>query len=136
MDVDALKEQFAVLERQHWPVPEDLRVMCGEAEEKDARLRKTLELKLTPQEMAEVARDVAKEKVKTLSMKLLLEDCERARRWIENAEDISDKWVSIKTLNRMVTDSRSLKITSSYIEDVGKRYDKAKDWYNFYIIIA
>lgn len=136
MEIDKLHEHFSFLERQHWDVPDDLRLIRTEAETKETDLKKTMEGKLTLEELIKLADDASKEKIKTQTMKLILEQCERAKRWIENAEDTKDKWVSIKTLQRMVNDSKTLQITSPYIEEVKMRYDKAHDWYNFYIIIV
>jgi hypothetical protein len=131
MNIEKLKEYFESLQRQNWEIPGDLKLMYEEAEGKEINLKKAIEGKITLEEMYKLAQNVGKEKVKTQAMKLILEQYDKAKRWVDNVHDTKDKWVSIKTLQRMINDSKSLQITSHLIEEVKKRYDKAHDWYNF-----
>jgi len=136
MNIEELKEHFESLDRQGWEIPEDLRLICEKAEAKEIDLKKAIEEKLMLEEMYRLAQNVGKEKIKTQTMKFILEQYERAKRWVDNVQDTRDKWVSIKTLQRMMNDAKGLHITSHFIEEVKKRYDKAHDWYNFYFIIV
>lgn len=118
-------------EGQEWEVPGELKLLCEKAETKDEELKKILEKKLTLDKLFEVVQDVNKEKIRTSMMKVVIEQYEKASRWVDNAKEMREKWVAIKTLQKMVTDAKNLCIMSPLIEEVKHRYDKAHDWYNF-----
>ena len=124
-----LKEHMSFFERQDWSIPSEFTELCVAAESKDEKLRELIDKKLTPKQMDEVIKEINKEKIKTVEMKFIVSQCERAKRWIEHAKSIRGKWVAIKTLQKIVNDCKGLQLITPLIEETKTRYNTAHDWY-------
>jgi hypothetical protein len=109
-------------------VPVELEAIWLRAAESSANLRKSFEQKMTYEGALDIGKTVEKEKIRTPEFRQAQEFAEKAKCWTEKAQSISKKFVTMKTLQRLVNEAKSIPVHLPKCEEVKQRFEKAHEW--------
>ena len=129
IDMTELQEYLSLFEKHEWEIPVELEAHKLRAIDKSTQLKQMFDRKMTYEEAIVEAETASKEKVRTAETKLAIELAEKAKRWVEKAQSIQRKWVAMKTLQRMVNETKGFPVILPFIEEVRQRFEKAHEWY-------
>ncbi len=124
-----LQEYFALFEKHDWDVPPELEALRQKAEERSNALQKMFDGKMSYEEALGVGQAAGKVRVRTPETQLAADYAERARKWVEKSQNIREKWVAMKTLQRLVNEAKGLPVVLPALDEVKKRFECAHEWY-------
>lgn len=128
MDISELLEYFDLFEKHEWDVPGELVALRQKAEDQSRNLRSRFDSKMSYDDVLSLAQLAEKEKIRTPETRLALDYAERAKKWVEKSQSICEKWVAMKTLQRLVNEAKGLPVQLPGFAEVKERFERAHEW--------
>lgn len=128
MEASELQEYFKLSQKHEWEIPVELEALWLHTAELSEKLRQKFDSKMSYEEILTLGNEASLEKIQTPEIRLTISYAERAKKWNEKAISLQHKWVTLKTLQCLVNEAKSIPVKIPYCDEVKLRYEKAHEW--------